>query len=266
MGALVHVTAWEKVSLWRRVPVAFLRVAMLVVIIVILLNLLGPPIGMFVYARWMARKRPGVSVAPMPLGDYSVAQPRDSLTYRGFQFQVPWRGPVHEKMGKTGPVGLTFESGQALILFTPANQGFFTEIAQDKSMGGDSLPLVMGDLMRLSPHDQYAAMLATTPSSVRAFGPRRIAVRDSMILMFKALSLGPGLESGVYSIDLPDRNGFQIGDPEKSPRVQLEIFGGDKFYAEFDCFTPKNGPKLTQSELNLIFTSVHPVAKTPAER
>jgi hypothetical protein len=265
MGALIHVTAWERTSLRRRVPCAFLRVGLGIGLLVVLFSLLGPPIGIFVFARWLAHKDPGVTVAPTPLMDYSVAQSQNALSYRGFQFQVPWPGPVHEKMGQSGPVMLSFESGQALVLFTPPNQGFFTEIAQDKSMGGDNLPLVMGDLMRLSPHDQYAAMLGTTPSSIRAFGPRRIAVRDSMILVFKGISLGPELESGVYSIDLPDRRGFQIGNPEKSPQVELEIFG-DKFRAEFVCLTPKNGPRLTQAELNLIATSVHPVALASAKR
>ena len=126
--------------------------------------------------------------------------------------------------------------------------------------------MVMGDLMNRSPYDQYPALLTTTPSSIRAFGPRKEAVRGLMLLTFKAIAVGPGLETGVFSIDLPDKRAFQVGDPGKSPRVELEIFGRDDYHVEFVCSAAKNGPRLTQPELNLILTSVHPLPATPAER
>jgi hypothetical protein len=264
MGALIHVTAWERVSLWRRVPVAFLRVALLVVVLVTLLNLLGPPIGFLITARLMGRRAPEVKVSPKPLLNYSASESAATLSENGYQFQVPWKLSKRVQKVANGPVALVFEPGPALLLFTPANQGFLTNVAQDKSMHTDNLPLVMGDLMNRTPYEQYEALLTTTPSRIHAFGPRKDAVRDLTLLFFKAIAPGPGLGTGVFSFDLPDKHGFQTGDPAKSNYVQLEIFGRDDYWVEIVCRTPKNEPGLTQSELNLVIKSLHPLSKLSA--
>jgi hypothetical protein len=266
MGALIHVTAWERVSLWRRVPIAFVRVAMLVVVSDVLLNLLGPPIGFFVSARWIAHKAPQVTVFPTALMNYSASEPAAILSENGYQFQVPWKLSKRVQKVPNGPVELVFQPGQVFLLFTPANKGLLTEVAQDKSMQMDSVPLVMGDLMNRSPYEQYKALFTTTPSSIRAFGPRKDAVRGLMLLTFKAIAPGPGLRSGIFSFDLPDKHGFEVGDPAKSKRLQLEIFGRDDYYVEIDCGAPRNGPNLAQPDLNLIITTLHPVPKVPGTR
>jgi hypothetical protein len=237
---------------------------MLVVLLAVLLNFLGPPIGFLVTARWMGRRVPEVKVSPKPLLNYSASESAATLSENGYQFQVPWKFSKREQKVADGPVALVFEPGQALLLFTPANQGLLTEIAQDKSMHWDNLPLVMGDLMNRTPYEQYEALLTTTPSRIHAFGPRKDAVRGLMLLTFKAIAPGPGLETGVFSFDLPDKHGFQTGDPAKSRYVQLEIFGRDDYWVEIVCRTPKNGPGLTQPELNLIITSLHPLPAAPA--
>jgi hypothetical protein len=266
MGALIHVTAWERVSLWRRVPVAFLRVALLVVVLVALLNLLGPPIGFLIAARLIGRRAPEVKVSPKPLLNYSASEPAATLSENGYQFQVPWKLSKRVQKMPNGPVELIFQPGQVFLLFTPANKGLLTEVAQNKSMRMDSVPLVMGDLMDRSPYEQYKALLTTTPSSIRAFGPRKDAVRGLMLLTFKAIAPGPGLASGIFSFDLPDKHGFQVGDPAKSKRLQLKIFGRDDYFVEIDCGAARNGPNLAQPELNLIITSLHPVPKVPGTR
>lgn len=267
MGALIHVTAWERVSLWRRVPVAFLRVSFLVILLIILLNLLGPPIGFFISSRAIGHRAPEVKVSPKALMNFSAAEPIATFSENGYQFQIPWTLSKRIQKSAGGPVGLEFREGQSIILFTPPNTGFLTEAAQDKSTHMDSMPLVMGELMNRSPYEQYRAVLTTTPSSVHPFGPRKDAVRDLMLLVFKAIAPGSGLDTGVFSFDLPDKRGFQTGDPAKSKYVQLEIFGrNDDYWVEIVCRTPRNGPTLTQPELNLIITSLHPLPKPPASR
>jgi hypothetical protein len=47
MGALVHITAWERVSIWRRLQCAFARVATLFAVLLALLVALG-----FIYFRY----------------------------------------------------------------------------------------------------------------------------------------------------------------------------------------------------------------------
>jgi hypothetical protein len=90
MGTLIHVTAWERVSLGRRVLCAFVRVAILIALLNVLIQLLGPPIAIFFTSRQEARKFPGVKVTPQPLSDYSVSNaPGTALSYFGYAFEVP---------------------------------------------------------------------------------------------------------------------------------------------------------------------------------
>jgi hypothetical protein len=135
----------------------------------------------------------------------------------------------------------------------------FSEIVQDKSMHMDSLQGILGDLMNRSPYDQYAALLNTTPSSIRLFGPRSEAVRGVTLLTMKGIALGPGLETGVFSFELPDKRGFQIGNPQKSRRVNLEVFGMQGHHVEILIAATKDSARPSQLEINRILTSLHAV-------
>jgi hypothetical protein len=265
MGAFIHVTAWEQVSLWRRVLCAFVRVAILIAVLTVLINLLGPPIGIFFTARWEARKIPGVKVAPQPLADYSVSDaPGTVLSYFGYEFEVPWNASFKERVGR-GLVQLKFESGQNVTFIVPADQsGLLTEIVQDQSLNMKNLQVVFGDLINRSAYDQQAALLNTTPRSIRAFGPRTEAVRGVTLLTIKAIAVGPGLGTGVFSFELPDKRGFQIGDPHKSRRVDLEVFGMGGHHVEMAFAASKDSASLSQPELNRILTSLHAMLAGPS--
>src|SRR6266404_3255871 len=263
MNTQIYVTDWERVSLWRRVPCAFVRVFIAVALLSVLINFLGPPITIFFSARWEARKIPGVKVAPQPLSDYSVFDtPGTVLSYSGYEFKVPWNEGFKEKGNiKGGFVQLEFQSGQSLIFIAPENQdGLLTEIVQDESMHMKNLQVVFGDLMNRSAYDQYAALLSTTPSTIRAFGPRAEAARGMTLLTIKAIAFGPGLETGVFSFEFPDKHGFQVGDPRKSRRADLEVFGMSGHYVEIICVSSKDGVRLLQPEVNLILTSLRATA------
>src|SRR5215472_2862883 len=98
MRALIRVTAWEKVSLWRRLLCAFARVTALITLLVILGNILGPPLMIFYLSRYEARKLPLVNVTSQPLADYSVSEaPGTKLSYFGYDFEVPWTGNLKKK-------------------------------------------------------------------------------------------------------------------------------------------------------------------------
>jgi hypothetical protein len=204
-----------------------------------------------------------VKVAPQPLSDYFVSDvPGTALSYFGYEFEVPWNASVKEKaFGKGGLVQLEFESGQNVTFIVPADQGgLLNEIVQDKSMHMNNLQVVFGDLMNRSAYDQYAALLNATPSSIRSFGPRAEAIRGVTLLTIKAIAVGPGLETGVFSFEFPDKRGFQVGDPRKSRRTDLEIFDMRGHYVEIICATSKNSVSLSQPELNLILKSLHAVS------
>ena len=153
---------------------------------------------------------------------------------------------------------IEFESGQNVTFIVPKNQsGLLTEIVQDESMHMKNLQVVFGDLMNRSPYDQQAALLNTTPSSIRAFGPRAEAIRGVTLLTLKAIASASGLETGVFSFQLPDKRGFQIGDPQKSRRVDLEVFDIGGHHVEIICATAKDGIRMSQPELNRILKSFH---------
>jgi len=263
MRALIRVTGWERVSLWRRVLGALVRVGILVAFLTVLINLLGPPIGIFITTRMEARKVPAVKIATQALADYSVSDsPGTPLSYFGYEFEVPWNTSFKQKAsGKGGLVQLQFDSGQNLTFIVPANQsGLLTEIVQDDSLKMRDLQLVFGDLMNRSAYDQYGALLNTTPQSIRSFGPRAEAVRGITLLTIKAIAFGPGLETGAFSFELPGKRGFQIGDPQKSRRVDLEVFDSTGHHIEILCGATNGSVRFSQSELNRILTSLHTTA------
>lgn len=201
-------------------------------------------------------------VAPRPLGDYSVsASPTTALSYFGYEFEVPWNVAFKVKGGKAGIVALQFDSGQSLVFNAPTNQGgLFTELVQDRSMNMANWRIILGDLSNRSAYDQEAVLLSTTPESVRAFGPRAEAVRGATLLTIKAIAVGPGLPTGVFSFQVEDKRGFQIGDPRKSKRVDLEVFGMGGHHVEVFFFAGKDSAQLSQSEINRVLISLHPVA------
>jgi hypothetical protein len=213
-------------------------------------------------ARCEARKLPWVKVTPRALADYSVSgAPGTTLSYFGYEFDVPWNARFTEKTSEKGArVLIKFDTGQAVMFIVPADQaGLLTEIVQDKSLGMQNLRSVLGDLLNRSPYDQQAALLNTTPSSIRAFGPRADAARGMILLTIKGLAASPGVQTGVFSFTLPDKRGFQVGDPRKSRRVEFEVFGMGGHHVEIICATTKNGIMLSQPELNRILRSLHSV-------
>lgn len=262
MSALIHVTAWERVSWWRRLLCAFGRVAALVVFLLVLSSLLGPPISIFFTARWEAKKVPAVKVTPQPLSDYSVSDaPGIALSHFGYSFEVPWNTRYETKdfqkdPTKTGIVQFKFDSGQDLLLIAPANQGgLLSELVQDPSSHLENLRSVFGELLDRPAYDQYAALLNTSPSTIRAFGPRAEAARGMTLLTIKAIALPSSLETGAFSFNLPDKRGFQIGDPRKSTRIELNVLDLNSHHIEIIC-----AARLTQPELNRILTTLHTVA------
>ena len=259
MRALIRVTAWERQSGWRRGLGALVRVGILITFVAILIDLLGPPVGIFITARMEGRRVPAVKVATEALADYSVADtPGTKLSYFGYEFEVPWKARFTEKkIGKT-LVHLKFQSGQNVLLIIPANQrGLLTDIVEDQSLKMGDLRLIFGDLTNRSAYDQYGVLLNTTPQSIRAFGPRAEAVRGVTLLTIKAIAVGPGLITGSFSFAFPGKRGFQIGDPEKAGRVDLEVFDDSGHHVEILCRTDGGKGHFSQAEINRIITTLH---------
>jgi hypothetical protein len=265
MRGLIRVTSWERVSLSRRILGAFVRVGILIAFLTVLFTLLGPPFGILLTKMMEARRVPAVKVAPLELADYSVSNsPGTTLSYFGYEFDVPWNANFKQKAAGKNLVEVQFESGQHIVFIVPENQsGLLTEIVEDHSLNMSDLRPVFGDLIKRSAYEQYGVLLNTTPDSIRTFGPRAEAVQGVTLLTIKAIALGPGLESGAFSFDLPGKRGFQIGDPQKSKRVDLEVFDTTGHHFEFLCGSTNAKIRFSQPELNRILTSLH-LASVPS--
>lgn len=270
MRWLIRVTAWERVSLWRRIPCAFGRVALLVALLTVSGALLGPPLTIFFLCRSWARKMPRLDVVSQPLMDYSVSDaPGTTLSYFGYSFEVPWNATFRTKdspknSATNGMVLIKFSSGQDLVLSVPTDQsGLLSEIAQDQSLHIENFELAFSNLIKRSAYDQFSALLNTTPSTVRAFGPRPEASRGLMLLMIKGIALPSSLDTGAFSFRFPNKRGFQIGDPRKSRQVELEVFDLDRHHVEIICSARQDGIRLTQPELNRILKSLRTVLAHP---
>jgi hypothetical protein len=267
MKALFRVTAWERVSLWRRIPCAFVRVALAIALLSFLITLLGPLIGIQLMARRIAQQIPGVNSAPRRLVDYSISDgPQATVAYFGYQFEIPWGTSVEQKVLGNGLVELEAGSGHSVIFIVPTNQsGLLTEFVRSQPPHLDSSQSIFGELMNRSAYDQYAALLNTTPKSIHAFGSRAEAVRGSTLLMLKSIAFPSEIETGVFSFELPDKRGFQIGDPRKSKRVDLEVFGKGGYYVEMMLFASKGGTTLSQPDINFILKNLHEVPTVPSD-
>jgi hypothetical protein len=270
MGCLIHVTAWERISPWRRIPCALGRVVLLLALLTGLGALLGPPLTTFFTVKWWAKKIPGLNVVPEPLKDYSVSDaPGTTLSYFGYSFEVPWNASFKVKEGPkntstSGVAGVNFASGQDLLVLASDDQtGLLSKIVHDPSLHMENLGPLFGDLIKRSAYDQYSDLLNTTPSTVRAFGPRAEAVRGQMLLTIKAIAFPSSLETGVFSFQFPNKRGFQIGDPRKSRRADLEILDLDGNRVEIICSASQDGVRLTQPELNRILKSLRAVPAHP---
>lgn len=261
MTWLIRVTDWERASGSRRLLLALVRVTLGIVLVVALTNLLGPPISIFWMARSIAKRFPGVRVVSRPLADNSIASgPTTKMAYFGYEFDVPWSGAFKTRGGKTSIVQLQFDSGQNVTFIVPANQnGPLAEICQDRSLNFGALQPVFGDITNESAYNQYAALVNATPDGVRAFGPRLRASRALTLLLIKATATGPGLPTGVFSFQFQDKRGFQVGDPQKSQRVDLEIFGMEGHYVEVLLYTEKNATRVSQPEINRLLSSLRRV-------
>ena len=257
--------------MWRRIPCAFARVGLLLAVIFALTLAVGPQLSIYFMTRTLAARYPALNVAPRPLTDTSISQnPGTAVSYLGYTFEVPWQDSIKKENVVDHFVAVRFENGRAMMLVVPENRsGLLNEVVDDEKLKVTYLRPLFGELLRKPGYDQYFALLNTTPQSIRAFGPRTDAARGQALLMLKAMAFPANLQSGVFSFDFPDMRGFQIGDPQKSQRVDLEIFGAEGVHAEMTLLTDaKRGAPLSQPQINRTLASFRAVhgAKPNAER
>ena len=195
---------------------------MALLVVRVLLNLLGPPITILPTAKTRGGENSRFESDREAADRLLLFEaPGKVFPYFGYSFEVPWNASFKtrkspDRSTKSGIVRLKFDSGQNLLLIAPANQtGLLTELVQDQSLHMENLRPIFGDLMNRSAYDQYSALLNTSPSTIRAFGPRSEAVRGVTPLTIKSIALPASLETGAFAFNYPTSAGSKSVTLEK---------------------------------------------------
>lgn len=218
----------------------------------------------FALQAWnTGRKIPEVKDVPLEIQDTSVnAVPGAKLSYSGYSFEVPWTD-LDQSQSKIAPLKqiLVFRSGVRLLVTTAPPRNFVGLVA--KQAGGENiLRQEYGEEVVSSDYNFFVRMLNTTPESVSPFGSREAAVRNSTLLVIKAIAMPEPGRSGIYSFHTGSFQGFQFGSPGNSKnRVSSDLYdenGGFEF-----IFMDRNGqpPHIRQADINRVTQSL---ARIPA--
>jgi hypothetical protein len=255
-------------SFGRRLLRAFLRVGIGIAILYLLFYLFGPPLFIFYMTRREAKKNPAMNVVPKLLTDYSISGgPGSEVSFFGYEFTAPW----NSKFKEAAPVGngfvaLKFDAGAGLVFKVfPDRGGLITEAANNPCAHMESLKDIFPDLMKRSEYDQYMAVYSATPASIHAFGSRVETNRGMLLLTLKAIAVPTDYVTGAYTFELNGKRGFEIGDPQKTNHIILDIFDVNGQDIEIILAT-KVTDRLTQPEVNRILSSLHaaPTNLSPA--
>ena len=252
-------------SFGRRLLRAFIRVGVGIAILYLLAFLFGPPLMIFFTVRSEARKIPALNVAPKPLTDYSISdRPGSQVSYFGYEFTAPWNSKFKEAAPVgSGFVALKFDAGAGLVFKVfPDRGGLITEAVNNPCAHMESLKDIFPDLMKRSEYDQYMAVYSTTSASIRAFGSRVEATRGMTLLTLKAFAVPTDYVTGAYTFEVNRKRGFEIGDPQKTNHIILDIFDVNGQDVEIILAT-KATDRLTQPEVNRILSSLHAVPPKP---
>ncbi len=252
-------------SFGRRLLRAFIRVGIGVAILYLLFYLFAPPLFIFYTTRREAKKIPALNVVPKALTDHSISdRPGSQVSYFGYGFTAPWNSKFEEAAPPgNGFVALKFDSGEAIIFKVfPDRGGLITEAANNPCAHIESLKDIFPDLMKRSEYDQDMAVYSTTPAGIRAFGSRAEATRGMVLLTLKALAVPADFVTGAYTFELNGKRGFEIGDPQKTNHIVLDIFDVNGQDVEIVLAT-KITDRLTQPEVNRILSGLHAVPTEP---
>lgn len=139
--------------------------------------------------------------------------------------------------------------GKERVTFYPAGKNPDAETLR-------KLTIFYGDETLRSDYAFTRAILEMTPGKTSIFTPRREAVRDMMMLLWKPI-ITEDRDSGIYLIQTKDFQGFQYGNPQSRPvEVVDELFSDDvRVEFTFPCRREDSGVGISQSEINRVIQS-----------
>ena len=227
--------------------------------------LLGTQTFFVLEAHSAARKLPFVKRTPIGLTDLSVSRaPGAKLSYFGYEFEVPWADIDREKTKVVGgnKAIIAFRSGNTISFWSGPAHEFMNYLLEQGKIDRQTFGKLYGDEALRSDYDFQRLILETTPNKVTVFSSRRTAVSQGLLLFVKAISVPGDPNSGIFAIQGKEFKGFQYGVPQNPPkRLAVELFP-DNDHLEFLFSQKKDGPTISQADINRIVQTIH---KVPAE-
>jgi hypothetical protein len=213
--------------------------------------------------RHEAKCLPVLAFTPQPL---PVVSSNDAvgtkLSNAGYWFEVPWDDLNPERTKFVGKFGVfVFRSGRVISFFPPGPPEGELLATAEKSFGDKD-----GTLRQMfgaeSVESNYAfekTLLESTPTAMRPWMSKRDAVRTSFLLLIKGVS-SVGGETGIFKVTAGGWNGFQLGDPAKSPKkVTLELYDAQDRHIEIIFGLPTNPEgHITQADINRVLETLKP--------
>jgi hypothetical protein len=215
--------------------------------------------------RQSAKSDPVLWVIPQALHDSTLAkQPGLKLSAYGYEFEVPW-GDIDKDKTMSG-VSLSvyyFRSGSFLMFLNPEMVPNAKEIFLSDDEKRRLAMQVWGEKTFESNFTLTRAMLETSPAQMSVLAPRAKVLGLGILLMLKP-STAMGGETGIFAFETSTIRGFQMGDPDKRPKViSVRAFdmGDHQLALAFGMQKGSTG-QITQAEVNRVLQTVRLVSKS----
>ncbi len=216
----------------------------------------GPQTFFFFWSRYVGHRVPESYVTPQPLPFIRPdPSPGTRLSYYGYSCEVPWVDIAQVRKG-SALTAVIFRSGQMIWFPDPKSATTLQTLAQGNLETERNISLSLGNSVPVSDEVLKTRILYATPAEFSPFMQRREAAAESALLLAKALAYANSL-GRIYRFRDSERHGFQVGDPDKAPYVELTLFRKDGHEATFTVFRGK-GPDglISQMQIERIRTTL----------
>ncbi len=229
------------------------------------------PVALSLYA---AKKAPAVaSVVPVDLKNKSISAAQGStLSYLGYQFEVPWTDLEENKVvfypkdkAEKTKVDLRFRSGLRLIVRAASAREWVNDLPKDLSVSARDLEAAFGHETMNSDYRFMKTLYEFTPESMNHWASvQRGVSKEEFLLLIKSITLPKAAETGIFNVQSRDYKGFQLGDPRvRQSKILVDLYSEDEgveiVFLQEDYL---NFSGVTQPEINRIVQSLR---RTPAE-
>jgi hypothetical protein len=256
----VNTTANHRIALWA--------LTLLALAIILYFSIFGVQTIMWWKVRQFGKNNPVIWVIPQVLRDSVPAkQPGSRLSAYGYEFEVPWVDIDKDKTRSGDFVTIYyFRSGQFLMISNPEKATNAREIFLADDEKRKVAMRMWGERTLESNFTLTKAMLETSPTQMAVFAPRAKVVGLGILLTLKILAAMGG-ETGIFAFDTSAIRGFQMGDPDKGPKViSVRAFDMSDHQLQLTFGMQKGSTgQITQPEVNRLLQTVRPVGK-PEDR